>query len=223
MAACGAAEQKVEQVGNPIAVFKCYVNADIKAILAKKGLTVTDNDFLEFKAELYLDKMPYTVSNFIDLANSKFYDGIHFHRIIKDFMIQFGCPNAKNPNAPNCGQGNPKPQSKFEILSGPNKGKKATRNIMGCIDDELTQQISNKPFTLAMANTGRENSGGSQFFINTQHNTYLDWWDKQTPSKHPVFGKILPESEGYIKMLNEVTTTKGDRPVSPLKMVTVRV
>mmetsp|Transcript_10159 Transcript_10159/g.24446 ORF Transcript_10159/g.24446 Transcript_10159/m.24446 type:complete len:97 (-) Transcript_10159:734-1024(-) len=48
-----------------------------------------------FKAELYTDKMPITCGNFIDLANSGFYDGIHFHRVIPGFMNQFGCPHAK--------------------------------------------------------------------------------------------------------------------------------
>ena len=42
-----------------------------------------------------------------------------------------------------------------------------------------------------MANTGAPNSGGSQFFINTVHNSFLDWWDTSTPSKHPVFGKVI--------------------------------
>jgi len=43
-----------------------------------------------FTAELYVDKMPITASNFVKLAKSGFYDGLHFHRVIKDFMVQFG-------------------------------------------------------------------------------------------------------------------------------------
>ena len=69
-----------------------------------------------------------------------------------------------------------------------------TRNGGGCIPDELTQQISNEPGTLSMANTGRPESGGSQFFINVAHNKFLDWFDGSSPSKHPVFGKV---SEGF--------------------------
>lgn len=223
MAACGAADQK-EEYSNPIATFRCFVNADLKQSLTAQGVKeVSDADFLEIKAELYLDKMPYTVSNFIDLANSKFYDGIHFHRIIKDFMLQFGCPNARNAAAFNAGQGNPPKFSKFKILYGAKKGTEAVRNIMGCIDDEFTQEISNMPFTLSMANTGQKNSGGSQFFINTKHNSYLDWFDKRTASQHPVFGRILPESEGYINMIQGVSTHENDRPKSALKMKEVRV
>jgi peptidylprolyl isomerase len=45
-----------------------------------------------FKAELYAEQMPITVGNFIDLANGGFYDGVHFHRVIPNFMNQFGCP-----------------------------------------------------------------------------------------------------------------------------------
>jgi len=223
MSACGAADQK-SQSNNPIVTFRCFVNADLKYSLAKVGVkNIRDNDFVEIKAELYLDKMPYTVSNFINLCNKKFYDGIHFHRIIDGFMIQFGCPYAKKPQSKIAGQGNPKPFSKFKILSGRNKGKKADRNATGCITDELTQKISNKEFTLSMANTGEKNTGGSQFFINTQDNSFLDWFNEQTNSNHPVFGKILPDSESYIRMIEKVQTDKSDRPVYPLKMKNARV
>jgi len=220
MAACGAAaEEKKEVSSNPSAIFRILINADVKALLEAKGVKdISENDFIELKAELYLDTMPYTVSNFIDLANNKFYDGIHFHRIIPNFMLQFGCPNAKNPNAVNCGQGNPPPNSKFKILGGPNAGKEAIRSITGCIDDELTQQISNEPLTLSMANTGRQNSGGSQFFMNTVHNKYLDWFDNTTASQHPVFGKLDDSAKDYLKIIENVTTEDNDRPKYPLKM-----
>merc|ERR1719213_1008188 len=50
-----------------------------------------------FEAEIFLDRVPRTASNFIDLAVTGFYNGIHFHRVIPGFMCQFGCPNAKDP------------------------------------------------------------------------------------------------------------------------------
>src|ERR1041384_5786408 len=56
-----------------------------------------------FTAEIYQDKMPITAGNFIKLAKSGFYDGLHFHRVINNFMIQFGCPHTKEhkrPHAP---------------------------------------------------------------------------------------------------------------------------
>merc|ERR1719375_2795177 len=69
----------------------------------------------EFKAEIYLDRVPITASNFIDLCSSGFYNGIHFHRVIPGFMNQFGCPNAKDPNSRMAGTGGP-PDGEFKNL-----------------------------------------------------------------------------------------------------------
>ena len=57
--------------------------------------------------ELFDDKAPKTVENFLKLVDKKFYNGLHFHRIIKDFMLQGGCPNSKDPNSPKAGTGGP--------------------------------------------------------------------------------------------------------------------
>ena len=58
-----------------------------------------------FKVELFSDKMPVTTGNFVSLAKSGFYDGLHFHRIIEKFMCQFGCPHSKDPVSPRAGTG----------------------------------------------------------------------------------------------------------------------
>ena len=72
-----------------------------------------------------------------------------------------------------------------------------------------------------MANTGRPNSGGSQFFINTVHNPYLDWFSAG-PSKHPVFGKITDGMDIIAKI--EATPTDGsDRPITPAKVISVTI
>jgi cyclophilin family peptidyl-prolyl cis-trans isomerase len=64
--------------------------------------------------------------------------------------------------------------------------------LTGNIPDELVDKTSNEPGTLSMANTGQPNSGGSQFFVNTVHNDFLDWWRSDlSPSQHPVFGKVV--------------------------------
>merc|ERR1719182_2135 len=55
------------------------------------------------EVEIFLDRVPRTASNFIDLAKSGFYNGVHFHRVIPDFMAQFGCPNAKDPKSRRAG------------------------------------------------------------------------------------------------------------------------
>jgi len=167
----------------------------------------------KFAVEVYADKMPLTAANFLDLVNTGFYNGVHFHRVIPNFMCQFGCPFAKNPKAPNAGTGGPAGGSKFTV---PGKGE-ITRDRGGNIPDELTQKLSNEPFTLSMANTGQPNSGGSQFFINTVHNKFLDWFDNSTPSKHPVFGKIVEGQDTIMKISG--TKTANDNPVVPVQMI----
>merc|ERR1719453_2498329 len=101
-----------------------------------------------FKAEIYLDKMPITASNFIALAQEGYYDGVHFHRVIPNFMAQFGCPNAKDPKSPRSGTGGPAGGTSFTNLAD---GSTIKRNSGGNIPDELTQKISNEPGTFSMA------------------------------------------------------------------------
>lgn len=155
-----------------------------------------------FKAEIFEAEMPITAGNFIKLAESGFYDGLHFHRVIPNFMCQFGCPNSKDPNSPRAGTGGPP---------------------SGNIQDEFLEnaKFSNEPGTLSMANTGAPNSGGSQFFINTAHNKFLDWWDSSTPSKHPVFGRVT-EGMDVIKTLEGFGSRSG-KTAKPLKMNKVTI
>ena len=146
--------------------------------------------------------MPTTAGNFLDLANSGFYDGLHFHRVIAGFMLQFGCPHSRDPENPRAGTG-----------ESPN----------GTIQDEHPDEakLSNEPGTLSMANTGRPNSGGCQFFINTVHNAYLDWFSPG-PSKHPVFGRVT-DGMDVVEKIEKTETNAQDRPVSPVQMIRVRV
>lgn len=155
-----------------------------------------------FTAEIYLDQMPVTAKNFIDLAKSGFYDGLHFHRVINNFMIQFGCPYSKDPNSPRAGTGGPP---------------------HGTIKDEhpANAKLSNEPMTLSMANTGAPNSGGSQFFINTVHNSYLDWFTPG-PSKHPVFGKVT-SGENVVRQIEKTPTGPGDRPRVPVMVKKITI
>lgn len=146
-----------------------------------------------FTIELYLDQMPITAGNFIRLAKEGFYDGLHFHRVIKKFMIQFGCPYSRDPNSPRAGTGD---------------------SPHGTIRDEHTARLSNEPGTLSMANTGRPNSGSCQFFINTVANPYLDWFSPG-PSQHPVFGKVINGME-VIKLIEQAPTSQ-DRPRDPIR------
>ena len=87
------------------------------------------------KIELYPDKAPLTVANFVNLAKRGFYDGLNFHRVIADFMIQGGCPE---------GSGRGGPGYRFE--------------------DETNNGVRHERGVLSMANAG-PNTNGSQFFI----------------------------------------------------------
>ena len=170
------------------------------------------------KCEIFLEQMPITASNFIDLANSGFYNGLHFHRVIPGFMDQFGCPKSKNPKAPDAGTGGP-PDGQFKNLV---TGGTEKRSNGGNIKDELTQKISNEPGTLSMANTGQPNSGGSQFFMNVVHNDFLDWFSPGE-SKHPVFGKAVDQASFDTMVKISQVPTNDDCPITPVKMISVTV
>jgi cyclophilin family peptidyl-prolyl cis-trans isomerase len=156
----------------------------------------------DIEVELFVDKMPNTAGNFIKLAKEGFYDGLHFHRVINNFMIQFGCPHSRDPNSARAGTGN---------------------SPHGTIQDEFPEnaKISNEPGTLSMANTGRPNSGSCQFFLNTVHNAYLDWFSPG-PSRHPVFGKITKGMD-VLKKIESTPTDGRDRPRTPVQMISVTI
>lgn len=94
---------------------------------------------------LFPDKAPKTVANFVNLASRGFYDGLYFHRVINDFMIQGGCPN---------GDGRGGPGYRFE-------------------DEFHKDLIHDTPGKLSMANAG-PNTNGSQFFITHTATPWLD-------------------------------------------------
>lgn len=103
-----------------------------------------DTDRGPIKLELYPDKAPLTVANFVNLARRGFYDGLGFHRVIPDFMIQGGCPK---------GTGTGSPGYKFE--------------------DETGNGVKHERGVISMANAG-PNTNGSQFFITHIKTDWLD-------------------------------------------------
>jgi cyclophilin family peptidyl-prolyl cis-trans isomerase len=115
----------------------------------------------KFIIELFEDKAPMTTGNFIKLVNQGFYNGLIFHRVIPQFMIQGGCPEGTGAGGPGY-----------------------------TIKDEFHKELSNLRGTIAMANRG-PNTGGSQWFINVIDNCYLDFDKKPYTSAHPVFGKVI--------------------------------
>lgn len=125
---------------------------------ATKAIIATDKG--DITIEFYGADAPKTVANFVKLANSGFYEGIKFHRIIADFMVQGGDPNTKTSDESTWGQGGP--GYKFE--------------------DEFNSHKLVRG-SLAMANSG-PNTNGSQFFIVTTKET--PWLD----GKHTNFGEV---------------------------------
>mmetsp|Transcript_7944 Transcript_7944/g.36079 ORF Transcript_7944/g.36079 Transcript_7944/m.36079 type:complete len:236 (-) Transcript_7944:232-939(-) len=188
----------------------------LSAQASSNPIAVFDTSMGTFEAEIFMDKMPITASNFIDLANTGFYNGVHFHRVIDGFMLQFGCPHAKDPKSRMAGTGNPPGGSSFTC-----NGKTIARDAGGNIPDELIDKTSNEPGTLSMANTGQPNSGGSQFFVNTVHNDFLDWWRSDlSPSQHPVFGKVTSGMD-VVNKIGKMPTDPGDAPIKPVMMNSV--
>lgn len=116
------------------------------------------------KAELYADDVPNTVNNFVKLAKSGFYDGLRFHRVIPNFVIQGGCPFSRNLGDPRVGTGGPGYSIKCETSAG--------------------RQYHDRG-VLSMAHAGKD-TGGSQFFIchNRENTQHLD-------GVHTCFGKLF--------------------------------
>ncbi len=136
--------------------------------------------------DLFTGKMPITTENFLKLARDNFYDGVKFHRVIDGFMIQGGDPLTKDDS-----------QSARWGTGGPGYS----------IKDEFGEGLSNVRGTLAMANAG-PNTGGSQFFINTVDNAFLD-------SKHPVFGRVTAGME-IVDTISTSATGSGDMPLEAI-------
>ncbi|MFA6870419.1 MAG: peptidylprolyl isomerase [Methanomethylophilus sp.] len=142
--------------------------------------------------QLY-DDMPKTTGNFLKLAKDGFYNGTIFHRVIVDFMIQGGDPDGTG-------------------MGGPGY----------TIDDEWGTGHSNRRGTVAMANTGRPHSGGSQFFINAVDNKYLDKGQMANYFGHPTFGDVFSGMD-VVDKIEQVETDQNDRPLKDIVIESVTV
>lgn len=152
--------------------------------------------------ELFADQMPITTGNFIALAESGFYNSTKFHRVIEGFMIQGGDPNSKGSNEAIYGQGGPEKNVQDEFVEG--------------------ELLTNTRGTIAMANTGQPNSGGSQWFINLVDNTGLDFNKPPLASKHPVFGRVTAGMD-IVDKIGAVETKAGDIPVTPVIIESIEI
>ncbi|MCW3120880.1 MAG: peptidyl-prolyl cis-trans isomerase, peptidylprolyl isomerase [Flavipsychrobacter sp.] len=137
------------------------------------------------------DQTPNTVNNFKKLAGEGFYDGVKFHRIIRNFMIQGGDPLTKE-------------EAKKHMWGTGGPGYK--------FDDEIGPANSNTAGSISMANAGR-NTNGSQFFINLADNHFLN-------PKHTAFGQVVKGMD-VVAAIGDVPTGPSDQPVDPVVIESV--
>jgi len=154
----------------------------------------------EIRLELDAEKAPASVENFVNYANSGFYDGTIFHRVISHFMIQGGGFT-------------------------PDMQKKATGDA---IPNEASNGLSNKRGTIAMARTNDPHSATAQFFINTQDNMNLDYTSESNSRTwgYAVFGRVTEGMDVVEKIRFVQTTTKppfSDVPVEPVVIESVTI
>ncbi len=144
----------------------------------KKDIVVMKTSMGTVKIELYADKAPTTVKNFLSYVDEKFYDNTVFHRVMKTFMIQGGGFEASDP-------------IKQKAVKAP-------------IKIESDNGLSNVRGSIAMARTGDPNSATCQFFINVVDNRMLDR-GQSDPNGYTVFGKVI-EGMDVVDKIKDVKT-----------------
>lgn len=146
------------------------------------------------KVELFEDKAPISVKNFLSYVDDKFYDNTVFHRVIPTFMVQGGG---------------------FEPGMKQKKAKAAIKN-------ESSNGVANKRGTLAMARTSDPDSATAQFFINVVDNGFLDKAQSRDGAGYCVFGKVTEGLDVVDKIKAVPTGTKSGHADVPLQDVTIQ-
>jgi cyclophilin family peptidyl-prolyl cis-trans isomerase len=165
---------------------------------AGKGnpMVVLSTSMGDIKVELYADKAPITVKNFLDYVKAGYYDGTIFHRVIPGFMIQGGGLTAD--------------------MQDKREGQKPA------IKNESDNGLKNEVGTLAMARTSAPDSATAQFFINVKDNTFLNKENAQDKVGYAVFGKVV-EGMDVVKKIEQVkTAAKGPHQNVPVDTVTIK-
>ena len=187
--------------------------------------TMEVENFGTVKIELYPDQAPETVANFITLANRGFYDGLTFHRIVKDFMIQGGDPNGTGKGGATLADlKDDGDDSEYSIkgefvANGVNNDVKFEEGVIGMARNDYTSVSS----SLAEQSY---NSGSSQFFIMTAANTSLNGY-------YTAFGKVIEGMDVIHNIENvevkaaddseETGNTEVSTPVNPVTITSIRV
>lgn len=152
----------------------------------------------EMLVELWPDKAPETVANFLAYVDEEFYDGLIFHRVIKNFMVQGGG---------------------MDMMMREKKNKAPIKN-------EARADTPNEAFTLAMARTMDPHSATSQFFINVKDNAFLNFTAPTAQGYgYAVFGKVI-EGQDVATKISTVRTKDylghGDVPSDPISIISIR-
>lgn len=170
--------------GSVLVLCSAFTNSETRAESLPKVAMKTSMG--EIIVELYPEKAPKTVENFLAYVKSGFYNGTVFHRIINGFMVQGGGYDKKM-------------QEKTTLEPIQNEAKNGLRNV---------------PYSLAMARTRDPHSATAQFFINVNNNRFLDY-PGQDGWGYAVFGKVVQGIE-VVDKIREVETGAGDMPKKPV-------
>lgn len=169
-----------------------------EAAKAANPIVIVDTSMGPIKIELYEDKAPVTVKNFLNYVDKKHYDNLVFHRVIEDFMIQGG---------------------------GFDKDQKEQKTDPP-IKNEAANGLKNERGTIAMARTSRPDSATSQFFINTKYNSFLDQAKAADGVGYCVFGRVIDGMDTVDKIRKTKTGEKGmfdkDCPLEDVMIKSVR-
>jgi cyclophilin family peptidyl-prolyl cis-trans isomerase len=170
---------------------KSPLSMDKKNIKMPNSVLVMKTTQGEIGLELFDSLTPKTVENFLFLANNKLYDGLIFHRVIDDFMIQGGDPSGNGTGSMS------KWGTKFK--------------------DEFVDTLKfDKPYLLAMANSG-PNTNGSQFFI-----TLNAEQTKHLTGKHTIFGRVIYGFK-VVDKIAKIKTNDSDAPIIKQEMISIRM
>jgi cyclophilin family peptidyl-prolyl cis-trans isomerase len=167
------------KLGLCLGVLTIMLSAD--AARAANPVVALETSMGTIKIELYEDKAPITVKNFLNYVDKKHYDGLVFHRVIENFMIQGG---------------------------GFDKDQKE-RKTDPAIKNESSNGLKNERGTIAMARTPRPDSATSQFFINVKTNDFLDKANASDGVGYCVFGRVIDGIDVVDKIRKVKTGEKG--------------
>lgn len=157
-------------------------------------MVVLTTNMGDITINLFADKAPKTVENFLNYARSGFYDGTIFHRVIDGFMVQ----------------------------GGGFKAGMEQKEVQAPIENEANNGVSNTTGTLAMARTPDPHSATAQFFINVNNNTFLDHTSETSQGwGYCVFGEVTQGMDIVEKMKGVATGSSGFHQDVPLEDIVI--